>query len=89
LAERDLREAGRDRDVRREAVALGNLGTCLHAVGDAQAALDNFERERPTKVLAQRLADGTGAACLTRRCRSDKLSQRRGSWGWSETCWTT
>jgi tetratricopeptide (TPR) repeat protein len=90
LAQRDLKEASRDRDVRREAKALGNLGTCLNGQGDNQAALEYFDR---ALTLSRQLGDrrgemmnlgGAGAAHLdlqqydqAQRCLRDALTIAR------------
>jgi tetratricopeptide (TPR) repeat protein len=57
LAQRELEEASRDRNVRREAKALGNLGTCLQGLGDNQAALEYLDR---ALTLSRQLGDRRG-----------------------------
>jgi tetratricopeptide (TPR) repeat protein len=90
LAQRDLDEASRDRDVPREAKALANLGTCLQGIGDNQAALEYFDR---ALTLSRQLGDrygemanlaGAGASDLelqhyeqSQRCLQDALAIAR------------
>ena len=57
LAQRDLDEASRNRDIRRQAKAFGNLGSCLQRMGDNEAAVENSDR---AVTLFRQLGDRHG-----------------------------